>query len=182
MQFDELEMAKMDINLKTLKLKNPKINEILVTIKHVVLYEFIENEWKKMDIEGTLFLCKSQPNEYQLIVLNRLSMLDFTMIINIDFKFELLGEYLMFQLNDKVVGLWIFGSNSLGLLSDSIQKCIETRDTRQEQTKLDQESPLTRNVTFNEIWDSLELMAIHTNNLLTEQEFLARLHILVQVR
>jgi hypothetical protein len=161
----ELLQAKNDINLRVLKRHDNTIESIVETCAHCVLYQFIQNQWIKKQTEGTLFLYKKSGG-YGMMILNRISLTDFCIAISKDFQYQQSGEYLMFKQNEEINGLWIFGEESRKSLFLRLEESVLALETTQ--------------LSFDEVWSTLESMAPFENQALTEHEFVARFSILVQ--
>ena len=62
------------MNLASLQRMDPYISHILMASSRVTLYKFIETEWEKSNIEGSLFVYerKCEPS-FGFLILNQLS-------------------------------------------------------------------------------------------------------------
>ncbi len=119
--------------------KDSEISKILLTIPHVVSYDFIESKgWvcfhfnqKKKGIEGTLFVYERN-REFGFIILNRISLNNLQMDIT-GMDIQMVGEYIMYKLpngsphSDVVHGLWIFGQEYKQQLFHELQSCVSQR-------------------------------------------------------
>ncbi|KAL5710532.1 hypothetical protein ACHQM5_021081 [Ranunculus cassubicifolius] len=100
------------LNLTVLQRIDPFVEEILITVAHVTLYEFnIErSEWSRKDVEGSLFVVKrnAQPR-FQFIVMNRRNTDNLVENLLGDFEYEIQVPYLLYRNpSQEVNGIWFY--------------------------------------------------------------------------
>ena len=89
------------INLRSLKHFDSSVDQILSSATQVAVYNFSNNEWSKLDVEGALFVVsKKGANSYGLIIMNRLSTNNFNEIIDSQWDVTLNLPFLLYK-NDK---------------------------------------------------------------------------------
>ncbi|KAG2320127.1 hypothetical protein Bca52824_013340 [Brassica carinata] len=101
------------LNLKVLRRIDPFIEEILITVAHVTLYEFNiqKSEWSRKDVEGSLFVVKRnrQQPRFQFIVMNRRNTDNLVEDLLGDFEYEVQGPYLLYRnAAQEVNGIWFY--------------------------------------------------------------------------
>lgn len=101
-----------DLNTSVLRRYLPSIHTILDIANYAVLYTFNPDAqaWQKADIEGTLFVCATAPDEFCVMILNRRGLENFVADILSPGDIEVSGEYLYLrsEADDETYGLWIF--------------------------------------------------------------------------
>lgn len=88
------------INFRTLKRFDQSVESILISATQVAVYNYVANDWNKLDIEGALFVVSKGPNNYGLIIINRLSKDNFNEIIDRKWEVTLNLPFLLYK-NDK---------------------------------------------------------------------------------
>lgn len=90
-----------EINFRTLKRYDQSVDSILVSATQVAVYNYVSNDWNKLDIEGALFVVsKEGTNSYGLIIINRLNKNNFNEIIDRKWEVTLNLPFLLYK-NDK---------------------------------------------------------------------------------
>lgn len=109
-----LNRTNTEINLSVLQRWLPNIRSIASIAANAVVYAFspTTHEWDKAGIEGAMFVCDQDPNELGMprscvYLLNRRSLDNLHIDLAAVSHFEVQNELLIFNLGDKVLGLWI---------------------------------------------------------------------------
>lgn len=109
-----------ELNLSVLTRREPLTTAILFIAPYAVVYTFspTSEQWEKIGIEGTLFLCQliSHPGggeRYSVVILNRRGLNNFKLELVEGGRVEEKDEYIILQDQDEqgnvgVYGLWIF--------------------------------------------------------------------------
>lgn len=93
--------ANNEINLRSLKRFDSSVDQILSSATQVAVYNYSNNEWSKLDVEGALFVVsKKGATSYGLIIMNRLSTSNFNEIIDSQWDVTLNLPFLLYK-NDK---------------------------------------------------------------------------------
>jgi mRNA-decapping enzyme 1B len=181
------------LNMQVLKRIDPLIVDILDQSAHVVLYDFQENSWKKLGVEGTLFVyVRSSYPAFGYMVLNRLSLDNYNMLIK-DIEFELLAEYVISTMQDRIHGIWVYEQSDrvriAQLLTGLGQKEQETVKLQQmlqfQYSQSSVSTPLTPSVRsiqhLGDVWQILEEMTPSVpRGRLSDVEFKQRIAVLLQ--
>ncbi|KAF2999446.1 hypothetical protein E8E13_007829 [Curvularia kusanoi] len=91
----------------------------LVAIEHVTpyaaLYTFAREteQWEKVGVEGTLFLCRLAPSpigadRYSVAILNRRGLENFYVELTSEEEIEFSDPYVILQESDQIYGVWVF--------------------------------------------------------------------------
>lgn len=92
----------MRIHLNALKNHDPFVNNILAQAQRVAVYKFLskKNEWKKLDVEGSLFLFERivEPM-HSFVVMNTLALNLFLQPITCDLEFQDRNPFLLYKSN-----------------------------------------------------------------------------------
>lgn len=91
--------ANNEINLRSLKRFDPSVDQILSSATQVAVYNYSNNEWSKLDVEGALFVVSKKAG-YGLIIMNRLNTSNFNEIIDSQWDVTLNLPFLLYK-NDK---------------------------------------------------------------------------------
>lgn len=133
------------------------ICDIISSATHVVLYEWAGSAWTKCDIEGSLFLAVSHPNNaHKLIIMNRNSPTNFQMDVTSNLQLQHQEPYLIFKetihapiidnggnndtVNDtmgmimKIRGVWFHNAEERIAMDLVLQQTI--KDLKQQQKQL----------------------------------------------
>jgi hypothetical protein len=123
----------MDINLRTLKRNDPAVKDILGSASQVAAYEYSESTWKKLDIEGSLFLVsRNTAPFYSIIINNRLSTENLIEPITPDYEFRLDMQngsaFLMVHNNavHKISCIWFYEGDELLAVHKKIESILAT--------------------------------------------------------
>lgn len=135
-------------NYSVLLRHDPHLAQLFVTssICNVYRFNIEKSEWDKTNYQGTLFIYSRVEKEglgpgntgifpYGLMVLNRLSLEDFTLGITPEaistrqggpeVAVEMEGNFIMIQAADGVMyGLWVFDETDRQLVLSTLQHCI----------------------------------------------------------
>lgn len=103
-----------ELNFSVLKRTYPDLIALEHVTSYVALYTFnLETQqWEKVGIEGTLFICQLAPSsagaeQYIVVILNRRGLDNFYMEITSRETMEISDPYVILQ-GDLIYGLWIF--------------------------------------------------------------------------
>jgi len=118
------------LNLSVLQRLDSNIVEVLDTAAHVTLYIF-QGEWKKKDVEGSLFIVKrSISPHYQLIVMNRLSTQNMVDDISPQFQLQIADPYVIYKNASKEInGIWFYSSEEREAITRTIERIIQSFST-----------------------------------------------------
>ncbi|KAI9202095.1 uncharacterized protein BJ171DRAFT_461707 [Polychytrium aggregatum] len=120
--------ARQAVNLNVLRRHDPAISAIVDTSSHVVVYNFdsATETWKKVGIEGTMFLFRKESlNRYGIFVMNRLSTDNHNEELNSEMEIQVMGDYVIYRtLDDKVVGLWIYEASDRARIAKELEKWV----------------------------------------------------------
>ncbi|RWA06872.1 hypothetical protein EKO27_g8237 [Xylaria grammica] len=147
-----------DLNLGVLRRYLPSINSVLSIAANAVVYTFQPpSEWKRTNLEGTMFICSQRkaPGEGGetgcLFILNRKGLQNFVLDLDDVGDFELAGDLLIFKLDyaahevhletgeavtPLVLGLWTYAEDksdretNAALITDMWSQALSTRDAR----------------------------------------------------
>jgi mRNA-decapping enzyme 1B len=111
------------------------IADIHFTATHVVMYEFLDNQWTKLNVEGSLFLTSSLSSTaalYRVIVLNRSSTENFVMPITADTQLQHQDPFIIFKerksqqqsASPRILGVWIHGEHERDKLAAELESTI----------------------------------------------------------
>ena len=91
------------INLNALKNHDPFATNILAQAQRVAVYKFLtkKNEWKKLDVEGSLFLFERMVEPmHSFVVMNTLALNLFLQPITSDLEFQDRNPFLLYKTNN----------------------------------------------------------------------------------
>jgi hypothetical protein len=91
------------INLNALKNQDPFATNILDTAQKVAVYKFLakKNEWKKLDVEGSLFLFERVVEPlHSFVVMNTLALNLFLQPVTHDLEFQDRNPFLLYKSNN----------------------------------------------------------------------------------
>jgi len=128
MAFNLTEDARKEANLRVLQRQDPAVLDILGSATHVVLYEFEAPSWKKLDVEGSLFLVKrNDMPRFRLLVLNRNSTDNYQVDITSSFQVQEKDPYLMFRKPDGTIqGIWFHNGPEREQMAILLQKVVQS--------------------------------------------------------
>lgn len=120
------EQARKAANLRLLQRTcSTEICDIVQTATHVVLYEFSDGAWQKLNMEGSLFLVETL-SSYMLIVLNRNSSENFTMLINASIQLQHQDPYVIVREQaTSIRGFWFHNADERIAMLQAIQLVIQ---------------------------------------------------------
>jgi hypothetical protein len=91
------------INLNALKNQDPFATNIMDTAQRVAVYKFLskKNEWKKLDVEGSLFLFERVVEPlHSFVVMNTLALNLFLQPVTYDLEFQDRNPFLLYKSNN----------------------------------------------------------------------------------
>lgn len=91
------------INLNALKNHDPFATNIVAQAQRVAVYKFLtkKNEWKKLDVEGSLFLFERMVEPmHSFVVMNTLALNLFLQPITSDLEFQDRNPFLLYKTNN----------------------------------------------------------------------------------
>lgn len=142
----------MDINLRTLKRNDPAVKEILGSASQVAAYEYSETTWKRLDIEGSLFLVSRHTvPSYSIIINNRLSTENLIEPITPDCEFRLDmktgSAFLMVHNNalHKISCIWFYEGDELLAVHKKIESILASIKVANASTKRKVQSQVASN-------------------------------------
>jgi hypothetical protein len=95
---------------------------IMATASFVTVYEFHGGKWKKLDVEGCMFLVRrSSSPVFQLMVLNKMCPDDHVTELG---EIEVNDTYLMMSTPTGIQGYWFYDSQERQLVTLQIQKAL----------------------------------------------------------
>ena len=103
-----------ELNLSVLRRIYPELVAIDYVTPYAALYTFSleTQQWEKLGVEGTLFLCKLTPSpigadRYSVAILNRRGLDNFYLELVSEEEMEFTDPYVILQ-GDQVYGIWVF--------------------------------------------------------------------------
>ncbi|KAI1425252.1 PH domain-like protein [Xylaria sp. FL1777] len=148
-----------ELNLSVLRRYLPSITSVLSIAANAVVYTFQSgSQWKRTNMEGTMFICSQRkaPGEAGetgcLFILNRKGLQNFVLDLDTVGNFELAGGLLIFKLDyaaheihlesgeavtPLVLGLWTYAEDesdretNAALITDMWTQALSTRDARE---------------------------------------------------
>eukprot|EP01134_Creolimax_fragrantissima_P007135 CFRG7135T1 len=152
------------MNLSVLQRNDSSISNIILTAKHVVVYQYDEGRgWKKVDMEGSLFVYRRSitPN-FGFFLMNRMGIENINELVTTMMKIKVEPPYLLYRNETgSIMGIWFYNDQD----RISISECLVSAYAQEESTsKLPTE--LQWDATHN---DQLTInassnMARHTNS------------------
>jgi mRNA-decapping enzyme 1B len=129
------------------------IADIHFTATHVVMYEFLDNQWTKLNVEGSLFLTSSLSStaaSYRVIVLNRSSTENFVMPITADTQLQHQDPFIIFKerksqqqsTSPRILGVWIHGEHERDKLAAELESTISSLNLAFCQTQMAPAAPV----------------------------------------
>ncbi|XP_033105530.1 mRNA-decapping enzyme 1A-like [Anneissia japonica] len=113
------------INLAALQQCDPNITTILATASQVALYKFT-TEWEKTEIEGTLFVYSRSAIPYHgFMIMNRLSMENWTEPVNKELEFQLHKPFLLYRTAKAIYGMWFYKPEDCQTVSKLMQSLTD---------------------------------------------------------
>jgi hypothetical protein len=127
-----------ELNFSVLKRSYPNLVAIEHVTPYAALYTFnVETQqWEKVGIEGTLFICQLAPSptgaeQYCVVILNRRGLDNFYMELTSSETMEISDPYVILQ-GDLIYGLWIFAdpppASTQNCRVETAEKMLEIAD------------------------------------------------------
>jgi hypothetical protein len=130
------------INLNALKNQDPFATNILDTALRVAVYKFVskKNEWKKLDVEGSLFLFERMVEPlHSFVVMNTLALNLFLQPITFDLEFQDRNPFLLYKSNNDIYGIWFIDKEDCGRIKTLIvgltDSAKDRRNKREQKSK-----------------------------------------------
>lgn len=120
------------MNLKTLRRHDPYIEAIKDSASQVALYKFVQPNWQKTDIEGTLFVYKRNSDpEYGFLILNRKSNENQKEPVTKELDFQLQAPFLLYKNKEGVIyGIWFYEKNECEHVHATIMKLLAETEAK----------------------------------------------------
>ena len=102
------------INLNTLKNNDPFASNLLDSAQRVAVYKFLskKNEWKKLDVEGSLFLFERMVEPlHSFVVMNTLALNLFLQPITAELDVQDRNPFLLYKSNNDIFGIWFLDAS-----------------------------------------------------------------------
>lgn len=121
----ELNESKM--NFAALKRVDPYAKSLLETAAHVALYNFVNNEWDKTDIEGALFVYSRSGEPYHnILIMNRLNMKNLVEPITQGLDLQLQDPFLLYRTSQgSIYGIWFYDKEECVKIASTLTKIIK---------------------------------------------------------
>lgn len=112
-----------EINIRTLRRTDPSVDCILSSATQVAVYNFVQGDWNKLEIEGALFVVSKSTNNYGLIIINRLNTNNFNEIIDKKWEVSLNLPFLLYK-NDKgsIRCVWFYDQSDCKRVYDKLRE------------------------------------------------------------
>jgi hypothetical protein len=128
-----------ELNLAVLQRNYPEVTALEHVTPYAALYIYnLETEqWEKVGVEGTLFVCQLTPSSigaerYCAVILNRRGLDNFYLELTSSEAMEISDPYVILQGDDQVYGLWIFAdpppSSTANCRVETAEKMMEIAD------------------------------------------------------
>lgn len=121
-----------DLNVRRLRRDDPHFVCVLTSASHTVLYHLIDSkEWRRADVEGTLFLIKRLVNNavtYRLVLVNRKNPNNYVDEIHSGEPrdMELVNNMIMFRdSKSDIVGIWFYVKRESELFYDHLSNILK---------------------------------------------------------
>lgn len=164
------------INLNALKNQDPFATNIIDTALRVAVYKFVskKNEWKKLEVEGSLFLFERMVEPlHSFVVMNTLALHLFLQPITADLEFQDRNPFLLYKSNNDIFGIWFIDRDDCDRVKTSIMGLTENardRKAKREQSK-NQLQEIPRLVTPTALLDTASHSSPIVNNNAYEKLF-----------
>lgn len=103
-----------ELNFSVLRRIYPELLAIEHVTPYAALYTFMREtqQWEKLGVEGTLFLCRLTPSpigadRYSVAILNRRGLDNFYLELTSEEEMEFTDPYVILQ-GDQIYGIWVF--------------------------------------------------------------------------
>ena len=125
----------MAINLRSLRRSDRAIDCILSSASQVAIYNYVDNDWHKLNIEGSLFLVKRTcAPHYCYIINNRLHTENMIEPITGQEEIKVHESFLMLKNNrSQIFCIWFYESDELLSVSKKIEEIIVHTKNKQSQ-------------------------------------------------
>ena len=124
------------INLSALKNQDPFATNIIDTALRVAVYKFVskKNEWKKLDVEGSLFIFERIVEPlHSFVVMNTLALNLFLQPITADLEFQDRNPFLLYKSNNDIFGIWFIDKEDCERIKNLIISLTENATERKNQ-------------------------------------------------
>jgi len=116
-------------SLGSLRRVDPAITEVLASATHATLYDFVNEEWERGDVEGPLFIAKREGAwpRYRMVVLNRSSLTNLVEDVDRAFEVEVVDRYLIFRRSDgegAIRGLWFHSLEEHAAIGQLLEQLV----------------------------------------------------------
>merc|ERR1711988_289904 len=131
----KMDPCELRMNLTSLQRIDPYIAGILMSSPQVAIYKYVETEWEKTNIEGTLFVYerKCEPC-YGFLVLNRLSTNNLIQPITKDIELQDKTPFLLYKTKE-IHGIWFYESDNCQKLFVMMNSVIDKlKNTKKDNT------------------------------------------------
>ena len=161
------------INLIALKNQDPFAANIVDSAMRVAVYRFQakKNEWKKLDVEGSLFLFERMCEPlHSVAVMNTLALNLFLQPITADLEFQDRRPFLLYRSATDVFGIWFMDDADCARIKDRIVDLTRAAQQRRAQRATQKNKPTTTatETTTAEQVESCHFTAVSTPNPLSK--------------
>jgi len=120
-----MDPSELRMNLASLQRIDPYIAHILMASSQVALYKYVETEWEKTNIEGTLFVYerKCEPC-FGFLILNRLSTNNKIQPITKDIELQDKSPFLLYKTKESIHGIWFYEKDDCQKLFQRMEAVI----------------------------------------------------------
>jgi len=120
-----MDPSELRMNLASLQRIDPYIAHILMASSQVALYKYVETEWEKTNIEGTLFVYerKCEPC-FGFLILNRLSTNNKIQPITKDIELQDKSPFLLYKTKESIHGIWFYEKDNCQKLFQRMEAVI----------------------------------------------------------
>jgi len=120
-----MDPSELRMNLASLQRIDPFIKAIIMSSPQVALYKYVETEWEKTNIEGTLFVYerKCEPT-FGFLILNRLSSTNLIQPVTKDIELQDKTPFLLYKIKD-IHGIWFYEQANCQKLFATISQIID---------------------------------------------------------
>jgi hypothetical protein len=139
------------INLNALKNQDPFVTSILDMVVRVAVYRFIpkKNEWRKLDVEGSLIIFERMVEPlHNIVVMNTLALNLFLQPITSDIEFQDRNPFLLYKSpSNEIIGIWFIDKDDCERIKTLIIKLTES--AKQRRSKRIESNTNSENTTEN---------------------------------
>jgi hypothetical protein len=159
-----------ELNLSVLRRIYPELVAIEHVTPYAALYTFSleTQQWEKLGVEGTLFLCRLTPSaagadRYSVAILNRRGLDNFYLELTSEEEMEFTDPYVILQ-GDQVYGIWVFAdpppASTADCRTDTANKIMQAAEkarlSREGQAKAEVDTaasaPMGRQLSLRELF------------------------------